>query len=132
MTEHRLQQLRRYAKQMRSEPTVGERFLWHQLRANRIGAKFRRQAPIGPFIPDFVCHARNLIVEVDGDSHDNSDRDRRRDTWFLNHGWFVLRFSGNEVSHQMDRVLEMILLALEDPSQIHDPLNIYWRGSPPL
>lgn len=84
--------------------------------------------PIGPFIPDFVCHARRLIVEVDGDSHDDSAKDRRRDQWFAEHGWFVLRLSGGFVVDDMDRALDLIRLALDNPSEVHDPLNIYWRG----
>jgi len=132
MADGNTQRLRRYAKTMRSEATVGERLLWRQLRARRLGVKFRRQVPLGPFIPDFVCHAARLIVEVDGDSHDDSARDRQRDRWFLDPGWFVLRFSGEDVANDMGWVLGAILLALQDPSQIHDPLNIHWRGLPPL
>jgi very-short-patch-repair endonuclease len=113
---------------MRSDPTVGERLLWHELRARRLGVKFRRQVPVGPFIPDFVCHAKRLVVEVDGESHDDSSKDRRRDRWFIARDWFVLRFSGDDVANDMDWVLDVILLALHDPSQIHDPLNTHWRG----
>ncbi len=102
--------------------------LWHEVRANRLGVKFRRQVPIGPFIPDFVCFAKPLIVEVDGESHDDWERDRRRDKWFIDRGWFVLRLSGDDVRNDMDWVLDVILLALRDPSQVHDPLNTHWRG----
>ena len=114
---------------MRSDATTGERLLWRELRAGRLGVKFKRQVPIGPYIPDFVCHARRLIVEVDGDSHSDSARDRRRDRWFDERGWFVLRLSGELVVTNMDRALDLIRLALHDPSKVHDPLNIYWRGS---
>ena len=127
MTDANTQRLRRYAKVMRSDATVGESLLWHELRAGRLGVKFRRQVPIGPFIPDFVCHAKKLIVEVDGDSHDDDVKDRRRDQWFIDRGWFVLRLSGDLVHYDMDRALDLIRLALHDPSQVHDPLNIYWR-----
>ncbi len=128
MADAKTQRLRRYAKTMRSDPTVGERLLWHELRARRLGVKFRRQVPVGPFIPDFVCHAKRLVVEVDGESHDDSSKDRRRDRWFIARDWFVLRFSGDDVANDMDWVLDVILLALHDPSQIHDPLNTHWRG----
>jgi very-short-patch-repair endonuclease len=67
-----------------------------------------------------------MIIEVDGDSHDDLERDRRRDRWFLEQGWFVLRIPGYDVSNRMDYVLELILLALEDPTQIEDPLNDGW------
>jgi very-short-patch-repair endonuclease len=122
------QLLRRYAKRMRSEPTVGEWLLWHEIRAKRLGVKFRRQVPIGPFIPDFVCFSKRLIIEVDGDSHDDPEKDRRRDRWFIAQGWFVLRIPGYDVAQRMEYVLDLVLLAIEDPTQIEDPLNETWRG----
>jgi very-short-patch-repair endonuclease len=126
MVEADAQILRRYAKRMRSDPTVGEWLLWHEIRARRLGAKFRRQVTIGRFIPDFVCFSKRMIIEVDGDSHDDLERDRRGDRWFLEQGWFVLRIPGYDVSDRMDYVLELILLTLEDPTQIEDPLNEGW------
>jgi very-short-patch-repair endonuclease len=90
--------------------------------------KFRRQVPIGPFIPDFVCFSKRLIIEVDGDSHDDPEKDRRRDRWFIAQGWFVLRIPGYDVAQRMEYVLDLVLLAIEDPTQIEDPLNETWRG----
>jgi len=49
-----------FARRLRNEPTVAEKLLWHFLR----GAKFRRQAAIGPYIVDFVCFTRQLVVEL--------------------------------------------------------------------
>jgi hypothetical protein len=52
------------ARRLRRDQTDVEQRLWHALRDRRLdGAKFRRQAPIGPYIVDFVCPARRLIVE---------------------------------------------------------------------
>jgi very-short-patch-repair endonuclease len=45
------------------------------------GLRFRRQYPIGPYIADFYCHEKKLVVEVDGESHKYSqaeDADRTR------------------------------------------------------
>ncbi len=106
-----------YARTMRSEPTVAEDRLWYHLRAQRMGVKFRRQEPIGPYIVDFVCLKRRLIVEVDGDSHDDLARDARRDRWFLDRGWFVLRFWDDYILDQMDDALGLIELALRDPAR---------------
>ncbi len=78
------------------------------MRAGRLGVKFKRQVPIGPFTPDFVCHSKRMIVEVDGDSHVDSGSDRRRDRWSIERGWFVLRFSGDDVRDDLDRVVEPI------------------------
>ena len=108
---------------MRSEPTKAEDWLWYHLRARRMGVKFRRQEPIGPYIVDFVCLDRRLIVEVDGDSHDDRDYDARRDRWFHQRGWFVLRFWDDYFLDQIDDTLELIDLALRDPAAVPDPLN---------
>ena len=46
------------AKRMRHEPTAGEKRLWRILRAHRLDELgFRRHAPMGPYIADFVCQA---------------------------------------------------------------------------
>jgi very-short-patch-repair endonuclease len=49
--------------------TDAERFLWSKLRNRRFANfKFRRQVPLGPFIADFVCFERQLIIELDVDN----------------------------------------------------------------
>ena len=57
------------AKEMRNNPTEAERTLWQHLNGNQMGAHFRRQHPVFDYIPDFVCLALKLIIEVDGDYH---------------------------------------------------------------
>src|SRR4051794_2669253 len=63
--------MRDVARQLRRMPTPTEALLWEKLRRNQLGYKFRRQFPIGPFIVDFICLARRLVVEVDGPIHDS-------------------------------------------------------------
>ena len=113
-----------FARQMRSEPTLAEDRLWYHLRRRQMGVRFRRQEPIGPFIADFACLKARLIVEVDGDTHTDPARDRRRDRWFLDHGWFVLRFWDDYVLDQTDDALNLIDLAVRDRDAVHDPLNL--------
>ena len=79
------------------------------------GASFRRQTPIGPFIADFVCHAANLIVELDGGQHfesQNMKRDARRDAFLISKGYRVLRFNNHDVMTNKQGVLETIAAAL--------------------
>jgi very-short-patch-repair endonuclease len=55
------------ARELRRNLTDAERIVWYGVRAHRLnGAGFRRQAPIGPYIVDFVSRAAKLIVEIDG------------------------------------------------------------------
>jgi len=78
--------LRRYA-------TDAERKLWFALRDRRLGGfKFVRQEAIGPYIVDFVCREKRLIIEVDGGQHAENRRDRMRDSTLTAEGYHVLRF----------------------------------------
>ena len=104
--------------------TPSEFILWEELRGRRLGVRFRRQDPIGPFIADFSCRQARLVIEVDGQSHDDSDRDRRRDRWFHENGWFVLRLHDDYVVTQLDDAVAVIQQALADPSSVQDPLGL--------
>ena len=108
--------------------TDAERRLWSVLRSRRLsGYKFRRQHPIGPFIADFACIGHKLIVEADGDQHDDSATDRRRTAWLARAGWRVVRFWNNEILANPNGVAQVIVQALAtDP---HPPVAA--RRGPP-
>jgi very-short-patch-repair endonuclease len=102
------------ALRLRLHMTDAERKLWYALRDRRFaGFKFRRQAPIGPFIADFVCFDRRLVIEVDGGQHAGSLRDRQRDRWFAANEFRVLRFWNNEVLSNLDGVMTVRAQALK-------------------
>src|SRR5947209_6939394 len=66
------------ARKMRREPTEPEKILWRHLSSRQLGGfKFRRQATLDPFIADFFCPSKGLIVEVDGDTHVTEDDAKR-------------------------------------------------------
>lgn len=98
------------AKQLRSNQTDAEQKLWHQLRAHRfLGLKFKRQKPIGPYIVDFVCIEKRLVIEVDGGQHaERKAEDDARSAWIVDQGYSVLRFWNNEVLGDIDAVLRCI------------------------
>jgi very-short-patch-repair endonuclease len=97
---------------MRANPTEPEIRLWSQLSRSRLGDhKFRRQAVIGPFIADFLCAQKALVVEVDGDTH-SGDFDKRRDTALENLGYAVLHIANHDVMTNIDGVCETILSTL--------------------
>ena len=99
----------RFARVLRKNPTDAERRLWRRLRRKGLnGLRFRRQAPIGPYIADFYCDARSLIVEVDGGQH-GASADAARDAWLAFHGYRVLRFWDNDVLSNTEAVLAAIL-----------------------
>jgi very-short-patch-repair endonuclease len=111
-TNHQLTQARR----LRREMTVAETMLWRGLRNRGIGARFRRQVPVGPYVADFVCIEARLIVELDGPPHDKLEQrlyDMRRDTWLRKQGWQVLRFSNEDVSGGGNIVFDAIQKAIK-------------------
>ncbi|MGH7164602.1 MAG: endonuclease domain-containing protein, partial [Nitrospiraceae bacterium] len=83
-----------FARQLRKNLTDAEQRLWRHLRLRQAnGQKIRRQQPIGPYIADFVCFERTLIVEVDGGQHaDSQCDDSNRTAWLEAQGFHVLRF----------------------------------------
>ncbi|MBS0193770.1 MAG: endonuclease domain-containing protein [Proteobacteria bacterium] len=103
------------ARRLRTAMTDAERKLWQCLRLRQIeGFRFRRQHPLGPYILDFVCLERKLIVEVDGGQHLDSARDAARDTWLRNAGFRVLRFWNHEVLTMNESVAQAIYDALTE------------------
>ncbi len=108
----------RRARTLRANQTDAERRLWSRLR-NRtfFGFKFRRQVPIGPYIVDFLCMERMLVIELDGGQHDErAQADARRTAYLETQGYRVMRFWNNDMLANTDGVLTLILTALrEDP-----------------
>jgi very-short-patch-repair endonuclease len=114
------------ARALRANPTDAERKLWTVLRNRQTaGCRFRRQAPIGRYIVDFVCFERGLVVEVDGGQHAiEAERDDVRSAWLESQGYRVLRFWNNEVLENADGVAAAIAVALQEerhrPSAPHN------------
>src|SRR6266567_3634856 len=105
---------RNLARHLRKNLTDAEERLWSRLRRRQMqDCKFRRQAPIGDFIVDFVCYERALIVELDGGGHTlKRAQDAKRTEWLESQGYVVLRFWNFEVLDDFDCVLEGIWNAL--------------------
>jgi very-short-patch-repair endonuclease len=92
---------------------VVERRLWYRLRGSQLGARFRRQQPIGPFVVDFVCLQARLIVELDGGQHlAEAEADARRTRFLEGQGYRVVRFWNHEVVENLEGVLTGIQEAL--------------------
>jgi very-short-patch-repair endonuclease len=107
---------RAVARRLRSRTTDTEIALWKRLRGIQTeGTHFRRQVPIGPYVADFACMAARLVIELDGSQHANDvqrAKDQRRTHWFESQGYRVIRFWNNEISMNMDGVLDTVYAAL--------------------
>ena len=106
--------VRKRARELRKNTTDAEQRLWENLRNRQMGSwKFRRQYPVGPFIVDFVCVERKVVVEVDGGQHAiDLERDSERSEYLKGRGYRLLRFWNNEVLEQLEPVLEVIFSTL--------------------
>jgi leucyl-tRNA synthetase len=104
-------------RENRKFPTEAEEILWQGVRNSLLGSKFRRQHAIGKFIADFVCIEKNLVVEVDGEIHENQQREDAERTAFIeSEGFKVVRFTNDQVINSLSVVLEKIKSELTSPS----------------
>ena len=96
---------------LRKNPTKAEEFLWERVKNNSLGVKFSRQVGIGRFIVDLCCRSRKLIIEVDGEIHENKEAvgyDEAREEILKSVGYKILRFKNAEVFEETEKVLEKI------------------------
>lgn len=111
-------QLTQAARSFRRVPTASENILWQELRRNHLqGYTFRRQHPVGPFIVDFCCPQRSLIVEIDGPIHAGQRAaDVERQARLEAQGYSIVHITAQDVETRIDYVLHRITEALRSPS----------------
>jgi very-short-patch-repair endonuclease len=103
------------AKELRREMTPTEKLLWQEVRARKLGVRFRRQQIIQGLIVDFYCHRAGLVVEVDGDIHDlQQEEDARREKVLREMGLRVVRFGSEEISKDLPAVVGEIKEIVSD------------------
>ena len=108
---------RQRARRLRKDMTPAERKLWGCLRKESLqGFRFHRQAPIGPFVADFLCRERRLVIEVDGATHGEPHEvasDERRSAFLKSQGYAVHRVNNEDVYRNISGTLDTILQLLE-------------------
>ena len=94
----------------KAQMTNAEQLLWNEIRAHRFGGlKFRRQVPLGPYIADFLCVEKKLIIELDGKSHEGKKSyDERRTKYLEECDLCVLRFTNDDVEGDIEGVLQRV------------------------
>ena len=107
--------LKQHAREMRNNPTHEEHLLWQHIRMGQIdGHRFLRQRPIDNMIVDFVCRGPKLVIELDGGHHDEQRQADQARTKRLNQrGYRVIRFWNNQITQNLDGVLQTIQQALK-------------------
>jgi leucyl-tRNA synthetase len=104
-------ELLKKAKANRINYTETEDIIWQALRNRKLDVKFRRQHPIDKFIADFVCLEQRLIVEIDGEYHNDEEQkqlDDARSIILELSGFTVIRFTNNEVLTNLESVINSI------------------------
>jgi acetylglutamate kinase len=99
------------AEELRNRMTEAEEILWNAIKINDFHLKFRRQHPISLYVADFYCHAVKLVIELDGDYHENEEvkrNDQVRENNIKDFGITVLRFKNEEVTNSLETVLQKI------------------------
>ncbi len=113
------ERLKAFARENRQAATPAEDALWQAIRNSQLGYKFRRQHAIGPFIVDFVCIEKRLVVELDGEIHNYQQReDAERTSIIESLGFRVMRFTNNDVLDTLAEVLQKIKIGLTSPSPV--------------
>ena len=115
------------ARHLRSHQTQAEKALWQILRKRQVvGYRFRRQHPIGPFIADFVCLERRVIIEADGGVHDSTTNqlaDIERDQWLEAQRFRILRLTNEQILSDPEAALQRIqvFLGVSAADIVHHP-----------
>jgi very-short-patch-repair endonuclease len=104
------------ARWLRNNMTETERRVWSRLRSKQLGGyKFRRQAPVGPYVVDFMCISDRLAIEVDGAGHEDEEADELKTRYLQATGYRVLRIPASVIDESMDDVIHGIYLELTQP-----------------
>jgi very-short-patch-repair endonuclease len=105
-------ELLRIAGELRKSMTPAEKVLWKRIRNRQVsGLRFRRQHPLKDFIVDFFCYDAMLVIEIDGEVHNEkhqNERDEQRTLILKRLGINEIRFSNYEVINYTDQVIRKI------------------------
>jgi very-short-patch-repair endonuclease len=114
---HNTKSKNEHRRELRHKLTSAEAVLWLSLKNSQLGAKFRRQHSIGPYIADFFCPVFRVIVELDGAGHKTEygvERDFRRTEFLKRFGVRVIRFENKAVFQDLEGVLDAIRAFLKE------------------
>jgi very-short-patch-repair endonuclease len=112
MQIHNKKNLMEIRRLLRQKMTLAEKILWDKLRNRKLdGLKFKRQHSIGNFIIDFYCASEQLLIELDGEIHNNDEvqmKDRERDAVLKEMNFKILRFNNEDIHYNLEGVLNTI------------------------
>jgi len=106
---HNKNELLESRRELRKNLTPAEAFLWKHLKSKQLdGKKFAKQHSIGNYIVDFYLASDKLIIELDGEVHQNPTAavyDKKRTAFIKGLGFTVIRFENKMVFDNLRSVL---------------------------
>ena len=115
---HNLPEKKTLRRKLRHDATPAEKVLWRSLKKSAVGAKFRRQHGVGPYILDFYCPEHKLAIEIQGGVHDDVLRreyDAERRAYLESQGIQVLCFENRALLELSEYVMDVIRSAVLAP-----------------
>ena len=100
-------------KELRLNLSKAEGLLWNEIKNKKGASKFRKKYTIGAFMVDYVCLAKNLIVEFSG-----KEDEKARTEFFHKEGFNIIRFTNEEVLQNVLKVVSEINFAIQFPKVI--------------
>ena len=103
--------LKHLRRSLRKNQTDAEGLIWQYLRNGQLGFKFYRQFGVDNYIVDFCCRNKKVIVEIDGDIHDEKDikgNDLVRTKNLEDLGYKIIRFKNSEILNDPEFIAEKI------------------------
>lgn len=110
------------ARLLRKHMTETEHLVWNELSNKKLGVKFRRQHPAGPYILDFYCHKHRLAIEIDGGYHLSNEqriKDRRRDEDLQSFGVKVIRITNEQIQAHSETLRTLIMEKVEESLKLN-------------
>jgi len=99
--------LKQRARELRKAGNLPEVLFWNRIKKGQFkGLDFDRQKVIGNYIVDFYCVSCQVVIEIDGISHDEKmEYDERRHFYLESLGLTVIHISVSDIMQRMDNIL---------------------------
>ena len=117
------------AKRLRKNMSDTERRFWYQINNNKLGVKFRRQQPFGPYCVDFVCNELKLVIELDGNQHaETIEYDNKRTAFIESQGYKLIRIANAELTQRgMKTIVDTLRMCINEHLDFNNYFVSRWE-----